>query len=1482
MRFAFATSPGVERRQLAIPQKRMAFVMFAVAALINVFSNAQDQQTDLDHKLDTIPSIESTRGGRHWVDKKTDAPKPPKASLSCFQLEPGLQIELVAAEPLVMDPVSIAFDEFGRMFVAEYGDYPTGPPNNDDPPLSRIVLLLDDDGDGQMDQRHVFADRLDFAHSMMPYREGILVCSQNEITFYKDTDGDHKADLREVFFRGFTPAHSQMQIGNPRWGMDNWIYFNQGPGQVENVRLENQSESSDDAAKLEVRFINMPRKEFRFHPVTMEFGPASGLGQFGNTIDNFGHRFFSTNRNPIMTAPISFEQLQRNPFVVSPQDHYDVAPSGGDSRVYPIVEMKSNYLSHSGTHTAACGTTAYRGDLLGPEFDNSVFVCEPIGHLVTRSMIESSGVTLTAKRARPKSDFLASTDTWFRPASLATGPNGALYIADMYRLWVEHPKFLPEAIAKQMDWRAGDDRGRVWRIVPKNGNPNVGTFTPPGTTDEMVKMLSDPNGWRRSLAQRLLIEQAAKDAVPQLRALLGRGKSALARLHAMWTLDGLGELKATDLLSAFDDSSAYVRRDAANLSAGFLKESSLTIESLAKLAEDRDPRVRFQVALAAGESNDSQSTDLLTELALRDGDEPWFTTAILTSVKEKAGAVLAAMVKRAPRDSKLNPNQSVLSIQHKMLIRKLATSVGARGDLEELELIFDLVAGQSNTGRWWQTELLTGLAIGLPRHRGALGRTNLAKLLKNPPEALAECVVPLNALLDQNRRIAMDSSFSIDDRVAAIELLAYQPFDSSATVFEQLLAIGQPVELQSACLAAMRNVGGSAAKIVLDRWPKLGSSVRPDALNLLLRRVDTTIQTLQAMQSGTINPAVVDIDRRILLLQHRDATIQSLATKLFGGSVSPNRRDVTKRYSPALTMQASAESGRKIFDQNCSKCHRKDGRGFEVGPDISDVRNRSRDALLHDILDPNQKIEPQFTAYIVQTDEGQFFNGLMVAETAETVVLRLAGNQRQIIPRDEIEEIRASGKSLMPEGVEKEITVQQMADLLEYLSSPSSEPFAQLDLAERPPNIVLIVCDNLGYADVEPFGSKLHRTPNLNQLAAEGMMFTHFYSASGVCTPSRAAIMTGCYPKRVSMDLTDGAVLRPISKIGLHPDELTVAELLKSGGYATAVFGKWHLGDQPEFLPTRQGFDVYLGIPYSDDMTPRSGVDWPPLPLVKGETVVEAPTDRDLLTRRLTENAIRWIESRADEPFFLYFPQCMPGSTRAPFASDRFKGKSLNGPWGDSVEELDWSVGEIVRTLERLELTDDTLLIWTSDNGAPRRNPPQGLNQPLAGWGYSTAEGGMRVPCIMKWPGRIPPNRQCDQLTTLMDLFPTFAAVSGIAIGQNLPRDGYNILPLMEGKATNSPYSRFLYYRSNQLQALRSGQWKWYLPTNKNQGQLFDIVTDPGETRNVANQHADVVRNLKTLVDSAESDLGQGNRIGPGCRPAGQASDPKPLVLERH
>jgi arylsulfatase A len=443
------------------------------------------------------------------------------------------------------------------------------------------------------------------------------------------------------------------------------------------------------------------------------------------------------------------------------------------------------------------------------------------------------------------------------------------------------------------------------------------------------------------------------------------------------------------------------------------------------------------------------------------------------------------------------------------------------------------------------------------------------------------------------------------------------------------------------------------------------------------------------------------------------------------------------------------------------------------------------------------------------------------------------------------------------------------------------------------PNFIIILCDNLGYGDIGCFGSQLHRTVNIDRMADEGMRFTDFYSTSGVCTPSRASLMTGCYPRRINMHVSEDGrpVLSPVAAKGLNPEEITIAEVLKAQGYATACIGKWHLGDQLPFLPTRQGFDYYLGIPYSDDMTERPEQGWPPLPLMENEKVIEAPVDRNLLTKRYTEKTIEFIKEHKDRPFFVYLPHAMPGSTLSPFASERFRGGSANGPWGDAVEELDWSTGEILHILKELGLDERTLVVWTSDNGAPRRDPPQGLNLPLSGWGYTSAEGGQRVPCIMRWPGRIPGGTTCRELCTMMDLLPTFARLAGSGPPENRIIDGHDIWPLASGEPdAKSRYKAFYYYYMGQLQAVRSDKWKLHLPleaklqnfggrTKACPAELYDLNDDVGESRNVVKKYPGVVTRLLALADKARADLGDHGRAGKNQRPAGIFGDPRPQLF---
>ncbi len=438
------------------------------------------------------------------------------------------------------------------------------------------------------------------------------------------------------------------------------------------------------------------------------------------------------------------------------------------------------------------------------------------------------------------------------------------------------------------------------------------------------------------------------------------------------------------------------------------------------------------------------------------------------------------------------------------------------------------------------------------------------------------------------------------------------------------------------------------------------------------------------------------------------------------------------------------------------------------------------------------------------------------------------------------------------------------------------------------PNFIIIFCDDLGYADIGPFGSQVNRTPHIDRMADQGMTFTDFYSTSGVCTPSRASLMTGCYPRRVGLDVSAAQewVLFPYDKAGIHDNEMTIAELLQARGYVTACIGKWHLGDQPPFFPTRHGFDAYYGIPYSNDMgADRSGIN-PPLPLMRDTEVIEAPVDQSTITRRYTEEAVQFINRHKDRPFFLYLPHTMPHFPL--HAGESFAGRSEHGAYSDVVEELDWSTGEILRCVSELGLDAQTLVIFTSDNGGTSR----GSNAPLRGGKGSTWEGGMRIPCVMRWPGTIPAGTTCRELATTMDFLPTLTLLAGGSLPSDRVIDGQDIRPLMRGEqGAVSFYQAFNYYYMEQLQAIRSGRWKLHIPRDDKRegwhgepyvfaGELYDLEADPGEQNNVIDQFPEIVERLMQWVEKARLDIGDGEIQGRNQRSPGIVENPVPLTLK--
>ena len=438
------------------------------------------------------------------------------------------------------------------------------------------------------------------------------------------------------------------------------------------------------------------------------------------------------------------------------------------------------------------------------------------------------------------------------------------------------------------------------------------------------------------------------------------------------------------------------------------------------------------------------------------------------------------------------------------------------------------------------------------------------------------------------------------------------------------------------------------------------------------------------------------------------------------------------------------------------------------------------------------------------------------------------------------------------------------------------------------PNVVLINCDDLGYGDLGCYGSTVHRTPALDRMAAEGMRLTDFYMASPVCTPSRGAMMTGCYPPRIGLATVDNGawVLFPGHSTGLNPEERTIAGVLGDQGYATRLVGKWHLGDQPEFLPTRHGFDGYYGLPYSNDMGRQAGREdrFPPLPLLRDEEVIQEQPDQAALTERYVEEGVRFIRAHVEEPFFLYFAHM---HVHLPlYAPDRFVRESKNGRYGAAVESVDWSVDVLLQELATQGLEENTIVIFTSDNGS--RTHEGGSNDPLRGTKGTTWEGGMRVPCIVRWPGQVPAGQVCEEVTTSMDLLPTLARLAGTEEPQDRIIDGRDVGPLWMGEeGAASPHDAFYYYFKSDLEAVRVGRWKLFVRRwDRQEGgsqevaELYDLKNDVGETTNVCGQHPEVVAELAKLIEECKGDLGcaASGVVGGNCRPPGKVEDPVPLT----
>ncbi|MEO7297088.1 MAG: PVC-type heme-binding CxxCH protein, partial [Verrucomicrobiota bacterium] len=499
----------------------------------------------------------------------------PDEAIATFQLEPGLKVELVVAEPMVVDPVALAWDESGKMFVVEDRGYPVGP-GKGNPPVGKIILLEDSNGDGKYDKRTVFADGLTFPNGVMPWKGGVYVTCAPNVYYFKDTNGDGVADVKQIVFKGFQDlSTTQLRVSHPTLNIDNWAYLTSG--------LTAAKVTSPEHPDRPAVFLN--RVDGRFRPGTDDIEPTAGAAQFGQTFDNFGRKFICSNRNHIQHVVMQLEYLKRNPHLAFSDVVQDIPDHGAACKLFPLSANITTAASHTGFFTSACGVLIYDGTALPEKYRGNSFTCEPAGNLVHHDVLSPSNETFVAKRAYEDREFIASPDNWFRPVNLTVGPDGALYLCDMYRKTIEHPDYLPEATRKITDFESGKDKGRIWRIVaasresaanfsPKEKNQPRSHESQPrldkANVKELCAELNNPNRWWRMTAQRLLIERQDKSAVPILKSLVKNGKTPEARVHALRILEGLGALEEKQVLIALSDTDPNVREHGIQLAEAFM------------------------------------------------------------------------------------------------------------------------------------------------------------------------------------------------------------------------------------------------------------------------------------------------------------------------------------------------------------------------------------------------------------------------------------------------------------------------------------------------------------------------------------------------------------------------------------------------------------------------------------------------------------------------------------------------------------------------------------------------------------------------------------------------------------------------------------------------------------------------------------------------------------------------------------------------
>lgn len=951
-------------------------------------------------------------------------PHEPADALSTFTINPGFRLEQVASEPLLNTPVAVAFDENSRLYVVEMRDYS----EQDKEKLGQVRLLEDTDGDGRFDRGTIFAETLSWPTAIACWDGGVFVGAAPDVYYFKDADGDGKADEHRTVFTGFSRSNVQGLLNSFHWSLDNRIHgaTSTGGGSITRPGV------------ADFKPVNVNGRDFSFDPRTLELRAESGGAQHGMSFDNWGRKFACSNSDHIQLVMFEDRYLARNPAVVAPGARVSIAADGPQAEVFRTSPIEAWRIVRTrlrvtgaaegpvegggragGYFTGATGTTIYRGDALPADYVGQSFTGDVGSNIVHRKRLAPKGVELVAHRADEGKEFLSSTDNWFRPAQFANGPDGALYVIDVYREVIEHPASLPPEIKKHIDLTSGRDRGRIYRVVPEGFEHRPWPQLGKATTAELVATLAHPNGWHRDTASRLLFQRQDRAAIGPLEKLAAEAELPEGRMHALYALEGLKALSAETLLVALDDQNPRVREHAVRLSErSIAADSSALVTKLCTMATDADLRVRYQLAFTLGEIKDDRRYQALATIARENGDDKWIRLAVFSSLKNGAGDVFAKLIAdKAWRSTD----------QGKSLLTDLSGLIARQNDHQAMS---QLVAGLESL-----PPEENGLSIAIVRGLGQGGSAaagnltdRLAKLDSKKPLEI------LKAILAQAQTRAADDSASTSVRADAIRLLALGDFATAGPVLSPLIANQQPHDVQSAAIETLSKFNDpSIAEALLTAWPSMSPRLRAIATEVIFARADSIRALFDALDAGTISLSDLDPARLRSLEQHADANVRQRAAPWVAKIALGRRQDVVEAYRGALSTDGDPSRGRQLFQKICSTCHRLENVGHEIGPNLATFKNRGPEAILVNVLDPNREVNPQFVNYVLVTTDGRSMTGIVAAETATSVTLRRAENATDTVPREEIEELRASGLSIMPEGLEKEISPQGMADLLAYL-----------------------------------------------------------------------------------------------------------------------------------------------------------------------------------------------------------------------------------------------------------------------------------------------------------------------------------------------------------------------------------------------------------------------------------------------------------------